>query len=100
MSLVTVGKASDAKRIARALVEERLAACVNLVPGVRSVYRWRGKRCEDREILLIVKSRADRLKMLARRVKELHSYEVPEIIHLSIASGHAPYLRWIDECVG
>lgn len=99
VTLVTCGKAADAKRIARALVDERLAACVNIVPRVTSVYRWKGRRCEDRELLLVIKSRRDRSAALTRRVKQLHPYEVPEIIHLPIESGHRDYLRWVDEMV-
>ncbi len=100
VTLITVGKRADAVRIARALVDERLAACVNIVPNVTSVYRWKAKRCEDRELLLIVKSRSDRWAALARRVKEIHPYAVPEIIRLPIEAGHPAYLRWIDEVVG
>jgi periplasmic divalent cation tolerance protein len=100
ITLITVGKRADALRIARALVDERLAACVNVVPGVTSVYRWKGKRCEDRELLLIVKSRVDRWAALARRVKAIHPYTVPEIIRLPIEAGARDYLRWIDEVLG
>jgi len=97
VTLITVGRRADAVRIARALVDERLAACVNVVPGVTSVYRWKGRRCEDRELLLIVKSRVDRWAALARRVKEIHPYTVPEIVRLPIEAGHRDYLRWMDE---
>lgn len=100
VTLVTCGRPADAARIARALVDERLAACVNIVPGVRSVYRWKGKRCEDRELLLVIKSRAGRTAAITRRVKALHPYEVPEIIQLPIEGGQRDYLRWIDENVG
>lgn len=92
---VTVGKREEAERIASTLVEEKLAACCNLVPAVQSVYRWQGKICRDEETLMIVKTRQALFGALRARVAELHSYDVPEIISLPIAAGHAPYLRWI-----
>jgi periplasmic divalent cation tolerance protein len=97
VTLTTVAKPADAKRIARALVGERLAACVNIVPGVASIYEWKGKLHEDRELLLVIKSRAGRTAALTRRVKEIHPYEVPEIVQLPIVSGNPAYLRWVDE---
>lgn len=100
VTLVTCPRAAVAKKIAKALVEERLAACVTLVPGVTSVYAWKGALCADAEILLVIKSRADRHAAIARRVKALHPYTVPEIVHLPIAAGSADYLGWIDESVG
>lgn len=100
VTLVTCGKAADAKRIARAVVDERLAACVNVVPRVLSIYSWKGKRCEDREILLVIKSRRDRTARMAARIRALHPYEVCEIVQLPIASGNPAYLKWIDEVVG
>jgi periplasmic divalent cation tolerance protein len=97
VTIVTCPTAAVARRIARALVDERLAACVSIVPDVRSVYAWKGKRCEDRELLLLIKSARRRAAALTRRVKALHPYDVPEIIQLPVVSGHAGYLRWIDE---
>src|SRR5262245_24119910 len=84
-----------AERIARALVEERLAACANLVPRVRSIYRWNGEVQDDREVLLVIKTRADRVEALAERVRALHPYELPELIVIPIAGGLAPYLDWV-----
>ena len=93
--LVTAGSAEEAERIARALVEEGLAACVNIVPGIRSIYRWKDAVAHDAEVLLLGKTRRRCFADLERRVRELHSYEVPEVIALSIADGSAPYLEWL-----
>jgi periplasmic divalent cation tolerance protein len=95
----TVGKAEDAERIARALVERRLAACVNVLPGVVSVYRWKGELCRDQELLLIMKTRTERLPALREALVALHPYELPELVALPIESGHPPYLAWLDEGV-
>ncbi len=98
--LVTVGKPEEAEKIASALVEERLAACCNLVPSVRSVYRWKGEICREAETLMIIKTRRDRFEALRARVAELHSYDVPEIVELPILAGHTPYLDWLREETG
>ena len=95
--LITTGSTEEAQKIARALGEEGLAACVNIVAPVHSVYRWRGEIQTDQEALLIVKTRADILEKLFQRVKQLHSYELPEIIALPILAGAEDYLHWIDE---
>ncbi len=95
----TVGRAEDAERIARALVERRLAACVNVVPGVVSLYRWKGEVCRDEELLLVFKTRAERLPQLREALLALHPYELPELVALPIESGHPPYLAWLDEGV-
>lgn len=98
--LVTCGSANEARRIARALVEARLAACGNIVEApVRSIYRWKGKVESAREYLLIVKSSRKRFAALEKAVKGLHSYDVPEIIALPIAVGSAGYLKWIEQCI-
>ena len=93
--LLTCPDEDSAGAIARALVEERLAACVNVAADVRSIYRWRGSVEEARERLLIVKARSDRLDALAARMKELHPYEVPELLALPVARGLGPYLEWL-----
>ncbi|HET9836472.1 MAG TPA: divalent-cation tolerance protein CutA [Rhodanobacteraceae bacterium] len=93
--LCTCPDAESAGRIASALVEERLAACVNRVPGLTSVYRWQGKIQEDSEVLLLIKSRGELFESLRARLVALHPYDVPEVIALGIAAGHAPYLEWL-----
>ncbi len=93
---ITVGSPDEAARLARALVTERLAACVNRVP-VESVYRWQGQLEEAPEVLLIVKTRRARLDALAARVQALHSYTVPEMIALPIVAGWPPYLDWLAD---
>lgn len=100
VALTTVGKAADAERVARALVERRLAACVNVVPGVVSTYRWKGEVERDDEHLLVVKTRADRVAALREALVTLHPYELPELVVLPVEAGHAPYLAWIRESVG
>jgi periplasmic divalent cation tolerance protein len=95
--LVTAPDLKAARRLADALVGERLAACVTAVPGARSTYRWKGKVERAREVVLMIKTRASLAKRLERRVRELHPYEVPEILALPVASGEARYLRWIGE---
>jgi periplasmic divalent cation tolerance protein len=95
----SVGSAEDAERIARALVESRLAACVNVVAGVVSFYRWRGVVQRDQERLLVIKTRAEKMEALRTALIALHPYEVPELVALPIEGGHAPYLAWLDESV-
>jgi periplasmic divalent cation tolerance protein len=99
VALSTVGSAEDAERVARALVERRLAACVNVVPGVASVYRWKGEVCRDQEWLLVVKTRGEKLQALREALVALHPYELPELVALPIEAGHAPYLAWLDDSV-
>ena len=99
VALSTVATASDAERIARALVERGLAACVNVVPGVVSIYRWQGAVHKEQELLLVIKTRAEALEPLRAALVSLHPYEVPELVAWPIAAGHEPYLRWIDESV-
>ncbi len=93
--LSTVDTQQEAERIARHLVEERLAACVNLVPKITSIYRWKGALERATEHLMIMKTAQDRLASLTQRFKELHPYEVPEVIALSIEEGDSTYLEWI-----
>jgi len=99
--LVTCGSRAEARRIARAVVTQRLAACANLLEGrVESVYRWKGKVEQAREFLLLMKTSKARLAALEAEVKRLHSYEVPEFIALPVVEGSPAYLRWLGECLG
>ena len=98
--LVTVPNAETAERLAEALVGERLAACVNVLGGVRSTYRWKGAVERDDELLCLCKTTRAGFERLRARVVELHPYELPEVVALPIAGGHAPYLDWITASVG
>lgn len=93
--LVTAPDGEVAARLGRALVEERLAACVNIVPQVRSIYWWQGKVSDDTEVLCLIKARRTDYPALRDRITALHPYEVPEIIAVPLAEGNAPYLAWI-----
>ena len=93
--LVTTPDAAKAAEIARILVEERLAACGNVVPGLRSVYRWEGKVHDEGEALLLLKTTRARFEALRARVVALHPYQVPEVLGLAVEAGDAPYLSWI-----
>src|SRR4030043_1126702 len=95
--LVTCGSEEEALKIANALVEAHLAACVNLVAPIRSIYRWDGKIWDEKEWLLIIKTEKQRFEELEKKVKSLHSYPVPEIISLPITEGSSAYLNWIRE---
>jgi periplasmic divalent cation tolerance protein len=98
--LVTCGSEEEAKRIGRALIEVRLAACANIMArGVRSIYRWKGRVKSSRETLLILKTTRARFRRLQSEIRKLHSYEVPEIISVPVAEGFAAYLRWMAESV-
>ena len=98
--LVTVPSAEKALELARTVVEERLAACVNVVPSVRSVYRWEGKVQDDAEALLVIKTTAAGLEPLRARLVALHPYQCPEVLALPVEAGHAPYLEWVGTSVG
>ena len=95
--LVTCPSQKVGERLAHALVRERLAACVNVIPGLTSIYRWEGKICRDAEALLVIKTRRTRLAALTRRVKALHPYSVPEVIALPLAGGSISYLSWVHD---
>lgn len=94
---VTASTEDEAVRIGRTLVEEGLVACANILPGLRSIFSWEGKVSDEREVLVILKTRKDLFKSLAARVKAIHAYSVPEIVALPIQEGSADYLRWIYE---
>ena len=95
--LTTVKDRAEAKRLAERLVSEKLAACVSAVPNVTSVYRWRGKVERAREVLVVVKTSMKKLDRLIPRIKELHSYEVPEVLALRVERGLPEYLKWLGE---
>lgn len=95
--LVTVPSVADGERIARALVEGRHAACVNVVPGLRSVYRWQGAVESADEALLLIKTTRDAFERAAAAVRALHPYTLPEVVALPLSAGLAAYLAWIDE---
>ena len=95
MLYITAGSRDEAKKIGRALVEARLAACANVIDGMESVYWWEGKLTEDREAVLIVKTRADLVPAVTAKVKELHSYSVPCVVALPILDGNPDYLGWV-----
>lgn len=96
---VTVGNEEEALTIGRTLVEEKLVACVNLVPQIRSIYWWKGEVCDDQELLLVMKTTTSMFDSLQSRIRELHSYEVPEIVALSVAKGLPDYLKWVVESI-
>ncbi len=94
---ITSGSNEEANRLARTLVEEKLAACVNILPGVESLYWWKGKIESSKEWMLVVKTQGKMVRRVVKRVKEIHSYEVPEIIALPIVEGNRDYLKWISD---
>ena len=85
-----------AQKIARALVEAHEAACVNIVPGIRSIYSWQGKVCDEGETLLLIKSCADKFEAVRATIRRLHTYEVPEIVAVPITSGDPDYIAWME----
>ena len=98
--LVTCSTAAEGRRIARAVVEANLAACVNIFPAsVQSIYRWKGKVESARERLLLIKTSRKRLAKLQAAVERMHSYDVPEFIAIPIAAGSAAYLDWLEKCL-
>jgi periplasmic divalent cation tolerance protein len=97
VAFVTAPDADVAGRIASTLVDERLVACVNILPGLRSIYRWEGKLCDDGEVLCLMKTRLDLFPALRDRIVALHPYQVPEIIALPLAAGSQPYLNWLRQ---
>ena len=95
--LSTVNKIEEGKKIGRVLVEEKLAACVNIVQNLCSIYEWKGKIEEENEHLLLIKTTGEKRQELIHKIKEIHSYEVPEVIGFRIEDGSESYLKWIYE---
>jgi periplasmic divalent cation tolerance protein len=100
IALTTVGSFEEGRRLGRLLVERGLAACVNLIPNLTSVYRWQGAIEEADEVLLIMKTTAETLPALEAAVRQLHSYQIPEFLVLDVASASEPYLNWLLSSVG
>jgi periplasmic divalent cation tolerance protein len=97
--LTTADSDDVALRIARGLVEQRLAACVNVIPRITSVYRWKGRIQEDEERLLVIKSARRLIPQVRSEIRRLHSYELPEVLVLPIQEGDPEYLAWLDSCL-
>lgn len=97
VALTTAGSDAEAEQIARGLVEQRLAACVNVLPCVRSIYRWKGEVHADDERLLLIKTTHDRVEEVREAVRALHSYELPEFLVLPVQGGDPSYLAWLAE---
>lgn len=100
LCLTTVAKRKDAERLASQLVKRGFAACANIIPGVISHYRWKGKICRDAEFLILLKTTKKMVKRLERELQKLHPYELPEFVVLPLKLGSARYLAWIAESVG
>jgi periplasmic divalent cation tolerance protein len=98
--LVTCASVAEARGIGRSVVEKKLAACANIVARVESIYRWKGQIESAREVLLVIKTTAKRLRRLEREVMRLHSYDVPEFVVLPIVAGSQEYLKWIGQNAG
>ncbi len=95
--LSTAGSEEEGARIARSLLERKLCACVNLVPKIRSLYRWEGAVQDDAEVLLIMKTTLDKLQALSDHLAQIHSYDVPEVLAIAVDQGGASYLEWLAE---
>ncbi|TCV96037.1 periplasmic divalent cation tolerance protein [Luteibacter rhizovicinus] len=100
LAMTGCGEAAAAQVIATALVEERLAACVNIIPGIRSTYRWDDRVQTENEVVLLIKTTAGRYDAMQARLIELHPYEVPEIVAIPVERGHAAYLDWVRASTG
>ncbi len=94
--ITTVGKQTEAQIIARRLVTQRLAACVNILPRIHSIYWWEGAICEEEEIMIVIKTKSTCEDQVYQLIKSLHSYDLPELITLTIANGDEPYLNWLN----
>ena len=97
--IVTVNRLDDGKKIAKILIENKLAACVNIIQNVISIYEWKGKMEEDSEYILLIKTTEEKSDLLIQKIQEIHSYETPECVAFKIEKGSKQYLDWIDEVV-
>jgi periplasmic divalent cation tolerance protein len=97
--VTTVGNEQEAQSLAEELVARRHAACINIVPVLRSVYRWKGKICQDSEFMLIIKTQSDEYPAVEAAIKELHSYDLPEILSFRVHDGETGFLQWIADSV-
>jgi len=97
LTYITAKDREQARMIGRSLVEENLAACVNIIDGMQSIYRWEGSICEDNEAVLIAKTRSSLLQKLTERVKSLHTYSCPCILAIPVTGGNISYLDWIEQ---
>jgi periplasmic divalent cation tolerance protein len=97
---MTAATAEEAERIASMLIEARLAACVQILPAIKSVYRWKGELVRENEVLLSAKTTREKFAELDRAVRAIHSYETPEIVALAVTVASEPYLKWLLDCVG
>ncbi|MBD3290854.1 divalent cation tolerance protein CutA [candidate division KSB1 bacterium] len=95
--LITCSSADEAEKISAALLDEKLIACANIVPGIQSLFRWQGEMSKENEVLLILKSTAEKFEPVELAVQELHSYDTPEIIAIPIVKGSEKYLKWISD---
>lgn len=95
--LVTAPDAERAAAMARTLVEEGLIACANLIPQVRSIYRWEGKVCDEQEVLMVLKAPVAQCAKLQERILSIHPYDVPEVLQLEVAAGSPDYLKWVEK---
>ena len=98
--LSTASSEKEGKRIAKSLVAEGLAACVNVVPRISSFFFWQGKLCEEREVLIVAKAERSRLEKIIKKIRELHSYSLPEVLFLQVDGGDRDYLQWVGKSVG
>jgi len=99
LMISTTGSEKEAHRVARSLVEERLAACANVIPGVRSFFFWEGRLCQEKEALILVKTMNSKAKKIMDRIKKIHNYDVPEIIFFRVDKAEKNYLKWVEKMV-
>jgi len=99
LMISTTGSEKEARRVARSLVAGRLAACANVIPGVRSFFFWEGKLCQEKEALILIKTMNSKAKKIMDEIKKIHSYDVPEIIFFRVDKGEKNYLKWMEKMV-